>query len=122
MQVSQIHKQLPPGGILVFVTGQREVEHLCDRLRASFSRQATSGDRKGKTIPQSVGGEALQGENEEDELIEASGNDRAEQDADLLGKHLSFLQICTLTQQEDQILKQSIFSHIYEKKHALLCS
>lgn len=36
MQTCQIHRQLPPGGILVFVTGQREVENLCKRLRASL--------------------------------------------------------------------------------------
>ena len=28
-----IHRKLPPGGILVFVTGQREVEQLCAKLR-----------------------------------------------------------------------------------------
>ncbi|KAE8660596.1 putative ATP-dependent RNA helicase DHX37-like isoform X2 [Hibiscus syriacus] len=32
-KVMSIHKRLPPGAILVFVTGQREVEYLCRRLR-----------------------------------------------------------------------------------------
>lgn len=32
-KVVAIHKRLPPGGILVFVTGQREVEDLCRKLR-----------------------------------------------------------------------------------------
>lgn len=32
-KVLSIHKNLPPGGILVFVTGQREVEFLCRKLR-----------------------------------------------------------------------------------------
>lgn len=32
-KVMLIHKKLPPGGILVFVTGQREVEYLCRKLR-----------------------------------------------------------------------------------------
>ncbi|KAJ1413633.1 P-loop containing nucleoside triphosphate hydrolase [Sesbania bispinosa] len=32
-KVLAIHKRLPPGGILVFVTGQREVEDLCRKLR-----------------------------------------------------------------------------------------
>ncbi|KAK6939209.1 Helicase, C-terminal [Dillenia turbinata] len=32
-KVLAIHKRLPPGGILVFVTGQREVEYLCKKLR-----------------------------------------------------------------------------------------
>ena len=36
-QVCQIHDRLPPGGILVFLTGQREVEQLCARLRARYS-------------------------------------------------------------------------------------
>ena len=37
-QVVQIHERLTPGGILVFVTGQREVEHLCARLRAKYAK------------------------------------------------------------------------------------
>ena len=36
LQVCKIHRQLPLGGILVFLTGQREVEHLCRRLRQTF--------------------------------------------------------------------------------------
>lgn len=35
-QVCQIHRRLPPGGVLVFLTGQREVERLCAKLRAAF--------------------------------------------------------------------------------------
>ncbi|KAF7827723.1 ATP-dependent RNA helicase DEAH13 [Senna tora] len=34
-KVMAIHKRLPPGGILVFVTGQREVEYLCRKLRSA---------------------------------------------------------------------------------------
>ena len=36
-QVCQVHERLPPGGILVFLTGQREVEELCKRLRTRYS-------------------------------------------------------------------------------------
>ncbi|RRT37406.1 hypothetical protein B296_00058207 [Ensete ventricosum] len=39
-KVMAIHKRLPPGGILVFVTGQREVEFLCRKLRKA-SQQLT---------------------------------------------------------------------------------
>lgn len=31
-----IHRRLPPGGVLVFVTGQAEVEQLCQRLKRTF--------------------------------------------------------------------------------------
>ncbi|CAH8359746.1 unnamed protein product [Eruca vesicaria subsp. sativa] len=34
-KVMSIHKKLPQGGILVFVTGQREVDNLCGKLRKS---------------------------------------------------------------------------------------
>jgi hypothetical protein len=33
-KVLRIHRELPAGGILVFVTGQREVSELCSRLKA----------------------------------------------------------------------------------------
>eukprot|EP00796_Vickermania_ingenoplastis_P005409 gene5409-3896_t len=35
-KVRQIHKKLPPGGILVFLTTQREIEDLCDQLRRHY--------------------------------------------------------------------------------------
>lgn len=35
-KVCAIHRKLPPGGILVFLTGQREVEYLCRKLRRAF--------------------------------------------------------------------------------------
>ncbi|XP_077217778.1 RNA helicase family protein [Tasmannia lanceolata] len=39
-KVLSIHKKLPPGGILVFVTGQREVEYLCRKLRKASQQLA----------------------------------------------------------------------------------
>ncbi|XP_008795799.2 ATP-dependent RNA helicase DEAH13 [Phoenix dactylifera] len=46
-KVMSIHKRLPPGGILVFVTGQREVEFLCKKLqRASEQLKEKNSMRK----------------------------------------------------------------------------
>ena len=35
-KVCKIHRQLPDGGILVFLTGQQEVNALCRKLRQTF--------------------------------------------------------------------------------------
>ncbi|KAM9330878.1 putative ATP-dependent RNA helicase DHX37 [Gastrophryne carolinensis] len=35
-KICKIHRMLPPGGILVFLTGQAEVNSLCRRLRKTF--------------------------------------------------------------------------------------
>ncbi|MQL72118.1 hypothetical protein Taro_004448 [Colocasia esculenta] len=49
-KVLLIHKRLPPGGILVFVTGQREVEYLCKKLQKASERFRESSKReKGNT-------------------------------------------------------------------------
>lgn len=45
-KVLSIHKKLPPGGILVFVTGQREVEYLCQKLRRA-SRAISENNTRG---------------------------------------------------------------------------
>ncbi|KAK4263874.1 hypothetical protein QN277_029231 [Acacia crassicarpa] len=52
-KVLAIHKRLPPGGILVFVTGQREVEYLCRKLR-NASREMilkASVENHGAVVP-----------------------------------------------------------------------
>ncbi|CUA67605.1 Putative ATP-dependent RNA helicase PB1A10,06c [Schizosaccharomyces pombe 972h-] [Rhizoctonia solani] len=35
-KVAKIHARLPPGGVLVFMTGQREIVELCERLGKRF--------------------------------------------------------------------------------------
>ncbi|NXD77212.1 DHX37 helicase, partial [Halcyon senegalensis] len=41
-KVCKIHRMLPSGGILVFLTGQAEVHSLCRRLRKAFPFQKTT--------------------------------------------------------------------------------
>ncbi|XP_031712206.1 putative ATP-dependent RNA helicase DHX37 [Anarrhichthys ocellatus] len=55
-KICKIHRMLPPGGILVFLTGQAEVHNLCRKLRNAFPF------RKGNTTT---------GEDEEAETSEA---------------------------------------------------
>ena len=40
-KVCKIHRQLKPGSILVFVTGQAEVHSLCRKLRKTFPSKAS---------------------------------------------------------------------------------
>ena len=42
-KVVKIHKTLPDGGILVFLTGQNEIHSLCRKLRGSFPYKKSSG-------------------------------------------------------------------------------
>lgn len=51
-KVCAIHRKLPPGGILVFLTGQREVEYLCRKLRRAFKS-------RNKNEPSLVGSQRL---------------------------------------------------------------
>ncbi|KAK9461101.1 P-loop containing nucleoside triphosphate hydrolase protein [Lipomyces oligophaga] len=43
-KISKIHKRLPPGGILVFMTGQNEITQLCRRLKRTFAEQSEIND------------------------------------------------------------------------------
>ncbi|KAF7078834.1 hypothetical protein CFC21_083196 [Triticum aestivum] len=71
-KVLSIHKSLPPGGILVFVTGQREVDYLCKKL------QRASKGQIGKK-PERVGDECgSRPEIDEKEIFEAYDIDRTE--------------------------------------------
>ena len=43
-KVCKIHRQLKPGNVLVFLTGQAEVHSLCRKLRKTFpSKSSPSG-------------------------------------------------------------------------------
>ena len=47
-KVCRIHRQLPAGHLLVFVTGQREVLRLCRLLRGTFPPSLTAVDHEGE--------------------------------------------------------------------------
>lgn len=50
-KVSKIHKKLPPGGILVFLTGQDEIRNLCSRLRERFPPKSKSRSEESNWNP-----------------------------------------------------------------------
>uniref|UniRef100_A0A667H3B6 DEAH-box helicase 37 n=1 Tax=Lynx canadensis TaxID=61383 RepID=A0A667H3B6_LYNCA len=54
-KVCKIHRMLPPGGILVFLTGQAEVHALCRRLRRAFPHAR----RRPPGTPAALGPESL---------------------------------------------------------------
>ncbi|GAQ88491.1 DEAH-box RNA helicase [Klebsormidium nitens] len=84
-KVRAIHKQLPPGGVLVFLTGQREVEDLCRRLRRAFPVRRTkpsnltepakkSSNRGGKAAEAKSGGKEGESSPLDDDVIGAAAD------------------------------------------------
>jgi ATP-dependent RNA helicase DHX37/DHR1 len=50
-KVSKIHSRLPPGHILVFLTGQNEIMGVCKKLEAKHSKKALE-ERKRRRVTQ----------------------------------------------------------------------
>ena len=81
-KVAQIHRRLPEGGILVFLTGKREIIHVVNKLRRLFC-----GGR-GKSGKSGIGGRGER-EDEDDEgeeewgFGEEGGEDSASEDESL---------------------------------------
>ncbi|KAL2556665.1 RNA helicase family protein [Forsythia ovata] len=69
-KVLSIHQRLPPGGILVFVTGQREVEYLCRKLRKA-SQEIVENALEGNEESPSVSEGKLPEENDMEDISEA---------------------------------------------------
>ena len=80
-KAAQVHRRLPPGGILVFLTGQREVEWAAARLRKLFrarERGDAGGDKGGIAAESDEAGEDLdEGALSGGEEAEAADDDRA---------------------------------------------
>ncbi|RVW64827.1 ATP-dependent RNA helicase DEAH13 [Vitis vinifera] len=82
-KILSIHKKLPQGGILVFVTGQREVEYLCQKLRKASrelmlnsSKQNIGNEVTAVSEMNSVGGIDIE---EINEAFEIQGNSANQQ-------------------------------------------
>ena len=65
-KVCKIHRQLPDGGILVFVTGQQEVNALCRKLRHAFPGNAAKEKLSAEETASQRGG-AVQSQQPEEE-------------------------------------------------------
>lgn len=72
--VMKIHKQLPPGTILVFVTGRHEVQRLCKLLRKS------SAEARAQGMPDRDEVEEFNESNGDLELLEGSDDEGCEFD------------------------------------------
>jgi ATP-dependent RNA helicase DHX37/DHR1 len=53
-KASKIHARLPPGGILIFLTGQNEIIGVCRKLEAKFGQNALD-KKKGNGARSSFG-------------------------------------------------------------------
>ncbi|XP_057461495.1 ATP-dependent RNA helicase DEAH13-like [Actinidia eriantha] len=82
-KVLSIHKRLPTGGILVFVTGQREVEYLCRMLRKASKElvEKSSNRNMDKEVSKASAGNAIEeyDMNEVNEAFEMHGNSHHDQ-------------------------------------------
>ncbi|KAK4687994.1 ATP-dependent RNA helicase DHX37/DHR1, partial [Tremellales sp. Uapishka_1] len=45
-KISKIHARLPAGGILVFLTGQGEIQALCKKLEQQYGKKGKGGDER----------------------------------------------------------------------------
>ena len=68
-KASKIHSRLPPGGILIFLTGQNEITGVCRKLEARFGQKALKARRHRRSNAQarSRGGDKEEEEEEEEE-------------------------------------------------------
>ena len=89
-KVMSIHKRLPQGGILVFVTGQREVEYLCQKLRKASTELIanTAKGRAGDEVPAMSEMVSIEGVDMKDidEAFEIQGNS-IDQQTERFGSH-----------------------------------
>ncbi|KDQ62426.1 hypothetical protein JAAARDRAFT_30334 [Jaapia argillacea MUCL 33604] len=49
-KASKIHARLPPGGVLIFLTGQNEINGVCKKLEAKFGRRAIEERKKRRSF------------------------------------------------------------------------
>jgi ATP-dependent RNA helicase DHX37/DHR1 len=82
-KAARIHRELPPGGILIFMTGQREVQQLSARLKRMFPGQHRAEVPGGAAVG-AADMDAQETDAQGDNVADVDGADRAEIDADLL--------------------------------------
>ncbi|KAI8141696.1 P-loop containing nucleoside triphosphate hydrolase protein [Fennellomyces sp. T-0311] len=89
-KICKIHERLPSGGILVFLTGQNEITHLCKLLRQKYPSLPPKASKKEKAEENIANSLESQTENLpngqadiEAEDVDLGENDQIEEDFDL---------------------------------------
>lgn len=118
-KVSKGHKKLPPGGMLVFLTGQGEITSLAKRLREAFIQSSGSRDQGGKVrvganeAPQETedleigdydyAGDRIQDDNSDSEDMEDDDQDFVIEDSTAAASQMHVLPLYSQLQTKDQL-------------------
>lgn len=81
-KICQIHKQLPDGGILVFLTGKREILYMCRRLNNALNKSSKIKSKYASMY--AVGDENVDGDGGSD----IDGDIRTRDDDEMMGDEL----------------------------------
>ncbi|CAC21479.1 ATP-dependent RNA helicase, small-subunit processome Dhx37 [Schizosaccharomyces pombe] len=104
-KVCLIHKRLPAGSILVFLTGQQEVEQLCQMLRKRFVRSFRPLKSRARIVvsrkTMSVENEDLQSETEDIDQVPTSSSSSVTYDDE--SEPMYVLPLYSLLTTEDQM-------------------
>lgn len=119
-KVSKGHKKLPPGGMLVFLTGQGEITNLAKRLREAFVHSSKSRDLGSRVriganeAPQETDdldigeddyyGDRVQDDNSEDEDLEDDDRDFIIEDSTAASSQIHVLPLFSQLQTKDQLM------------------
>ncbi|EJD50705.1 P-loop containing nucleoside triphosphate hydrolase protein [Auricularia subglabra TFB-10046 SS5] len=80
----KIHTRLPPGGILVFLTGQNEITSVCKKLEAKFGARAMGKQTTQASAPVGKRLNAMQGVVEAEEIdLDIAPEDLEDDDGDI---------------------------------------
>lgn len=121
-KICKIHRKLPPGGILVFLTGKSEIIRMVNRLRRSLSRigkherfrgtgdvQVQQSQQDGVNLPREVDDEEFDGEDENfddyddmDDGFEDNFDNEMDSSDDNIPKDVCVLPLYSLLSAEDQ--------------------
>ena len=100
--VKKIHRKLPAGGILIFLTGKGEIIRMVKRLRRCLDRKGTADDRdRGWS-----GIEDVTSRNAEEESQAPRDLDDDEADADIFTEHDDFDELTVDKDKDDYPSKE----------------
>ena len=81
-KVCQIHRKLPDGGVLVFLTGKQEILHMCRKLNRALNKSSLKRSQSGDSAGSSHGKAQEEDDDEVHRFERTGGRDDDEADDD----------------------------------------
>lgn len=112
-KICRIHRDLPSGGILVFLTGKNEIKYLCNKLKKKYNCKNTSSSQQITSLNDSKESEVIKITDSDDKAaVNHDNEDRTNEKGDSHKIKIKYIKVLPLYAMLPRKQQQKVFEFV----------